>query len=203
MRLFGLLVAGILRRFLVRGCRRTDTRSSSRSWIVSISSRFPTRPARVSNLRLESGHLVCTLASGSIAYVKAGDEVVGIFFQGNGTMEYVTEDPIEAPRRRLHGEEGHEPLPGEDGQGSSRSGIASRRLLWIATGEKTPDIRRVRAARIGRRLPGASREVSEEARNATADVLRRDSCSTIRRPPGSGSRCPAEPKTSSTSAAEA
>jgi hypothetical protein len=51
----------------------------------------------VSDLRLTSGHLTLTCKSGSAARVKAGDAVVGIFFQGTGALEYRSEDPIEFP----------------------------------------------------------------------------------------------------------
>lgn len=37
------------------------------------------------------------LASGSAAPMLAGDEVVGIYFRGKGTLEYVSVDPIEFP----------------------------------------------------------------------------------------------------------
>ena len=35
--------------------------------------------------------------SGSCSYVKAGDDVVGVFFNGTGTMEYVSADAVETP----------------------------------------------------------------------------------------------------------
>src|ERR1700730_15313935 len=51
----------------------------------------------VSNLHLTAGHIDCTLKSGRAAPVRAGDEVVGAFFEGEGAMEYLSVDPIEAP----------------------------------------------------------------------------------------------------------
>ena len=51
----------------------------------------------VTNLKLTSGHFECVLAAGRASFVKAGEDVVGIFFDGSGTMEYVSVDPIEAP----------------------------------------------------------------------------------------------------------
>jgi len=51
----------------------------------------------VSDLRLTSGHLTLLCKSGSAARVKAGDTVVGIFFQGTGALEYRSEDAIEFP----------------------------------------------------------------------------------------------------------
>src|SRR5450432_395514 len=51
----------------------------------------------VSGLRLSAGHLDCALKSGRAAPVRAGEEVVGLFFEGEGSMEYVSVDPVEAP----------------------------------------------------------------------------------------------------------
>jgi len=51
----------------------------------------------VSAWKLTSGHLALTCKSGSAARVKAGDAVVGVFFQGTGALEYRSEDPVEFP----------------------------------------------------------------------------------------------------------
>src|SRR2546427_214963 len=53
--------------------------------------------AEVSDLRLTSGHLTLVCRSGRASLVRAGDETVGIFFQGSGTLEYQTADPVEFP----------------------------------------------------------------------------------------------------------
>ena len=53
--------------------------------------------APVTNLKLTSGRFECVLTTGRAAFVKAGGEVVGIFFSGGGTMEYVSAEPIEMP----------------------------------------------------------------------------------------------------------
>ncbi|HPW56971.1 MAG TPA: M1 family aminopeptidase [Thermoanaerobaculaceae bacterium] len=55
----------------------------------------PSRP--VAGLRIAAGHLVLTLEKGSAAPVLAGGEAVGIFFVGQGSLEYRTEDPSEVP----------------------------------------------------------------------------------------------------------
>jgi Peptidase family M1 domain len=51
----------------------------------------------VSDLRLTSGHLTLVCRSGSASLVRAGDEIVGVFFQGNGALEYESVDPTEFP----------------------------------------------------------------------------------------------------------
>lgn len=50
----------------------------------------------VTNVKLSSGHMTFTLASGSATPVVAGDETIGLFFTGQGTYEYVSKDPAEA-----------------------------------------------------------------------------------------------------------
>jgi hypothetical protein len=92
----------------------------------------------VSGLRVGAGRISCLLKSGRAAPVRAGEEVVGLFFEGEGAMEYLSSDPIEAPvvlfdakkasslktektdrgvvlrdsfRRMLWLEEGRQPLP--------------------------------------------------------------------------------------------
>ena len=54
-------------------------------------------PHPVEGLRLSAGHLTLTLARGDAILVLAGDQVVGLFFRGQGTLEHLSADPIEAP----------------------------------------------------------------------------------------------------------
>ncbi len=49
------------------------------------------------NVPLESGHFKATLASGTLARVMAGDETIGLFFNGKGTYEYTSTEPVEQP----------------------------------------------------------------------------------------------------------
>src|SRR2546423_147396 len=49
------------------------------------------KPATVSNVAINIGHLKLTLASGSAAKLAAAGETVGLFFQGTGSFEYVAE----------------------------------------------------------------------------------------------------------------
>ena len=53
--------------------------------------------ASVSDLRLTSGHLTLACRPGKASLVRAGEEVVGIFYQGSGSLEYQSVDPIEFP----------------------------------------------------------------------------------------------------------
>jgi hypothetical protein len=59
--------------------------------------RVDSSSAPVSDLRLTSGHLVLLCKSGHASRVRAGDETVGVFFQGTGSLEYQSVDPIEFP----------------------------------------------------------------------------------------------------------
>src|SRR5206468_4121153 len=51
----------------------------------------------VSNLTITSGAMKFTLTSGSAAPVKAGDEVVGLFFVGDAAFDYAVSDSVELP----------------------------------------------------------------------------------------------------------
>ena len=51
----------------------------------------------VSNMVINSGSMKLTLANGVAAPVKAGDEVVGIFFKGDGSFDYAANDAVELP----------------------------------------------------------------------------------------------------------
>ena len=54
-------------------------------------------PVAVSNLAISSGSMKITLGSGSAATVKAGDEVIGLFFKGQGSFSYSANDAVELP----------------------------------------------------------------------------------------------------------
>jgi len=54
-------------------------------------------PVTVSNLTIASGSMKFTLAGGSAATVKAGEEVIGIFFKGDGSFDYSANDAVELP----------------------------------------------------------------------------------------------------------
>src|SRR5262249_29711760 len=54
-------------------------------------------PGSVWNLRIASGHLQLNLRSGAAAPVKAGDEIVGVYFEGSAELAYTSADPVELP----------------------------------------------------------------------------------------------------------
>lgn len=61
----------------------------------SLALRGPSRS--VLDVEIPAGHLVLHLMAGSVAPVVAGNDVVGFFFQGGGSFEYTTDDPVERP----------------------------------------------------------------------------------------------------------
>ena len=54
-------------------------------------------PHPVEGLRLSAGHLTLDLVKGDAVPVLAGDQVVGLFFRGHGTLEHISADPVEFP----------------------------------------------------------------------------------------------------------
>lgn len=92
----------------------------------------------VPKLRLTAGRFECVL-SGNVAYVKAGDETVGIFFQGNGTLEYVSEDPIEFPVASFVARKNTSLSPDKTDKGL-RFRDRFTTLLWIVSGGPVPKL---------------------------------------------------------------
>lgn len=101
----------------------------------SLSLRGPSRP--VTDLRIAAGHLVLTLGSGSAAPVLAGNEVVGVFFVGKGSLEYRTEDPVEVPvvTYNLKKNTGLKVVP--EGKGLVIRDTVEE-VLWLAQGAPVP-----------------------------------------------------------------
>jgi hypothetical protein len=90
----------------------------------------------IADRTLASGHFQCTLKSGRAAPVRAGDEVVGLFFEGDGAMEYVSADPIEAPVVAFNTRKASS-LSTEKTEKGTRLRSAFKRLLWLA-GDEAP-----------------------------------------------------------------
>jgi hypothetical protein len=91
----------------------------------------------VSALTLSAGRFTCRLSAGRAAPVRAGDEVVGLFFEGEGAMEYVSTDPVEAPLVLFDVRKGS----GLRAERTERGVVvrdAFRRLLWLAQGAPVP-----------------------------------------------------------------
>jgi hypothetical protein len=95
--------------------------------------------AAVSSLTLSAGHFTCALKSGRAALVRAGDEVVGLFFEGEGSMEYLSVDPVEAPLVLFDTRKGSG-LKAEKTDGGVVVRDRFRRLLWLAQGVPVPEI---------------------------------------------------------------
>lgn len=93
--------------------------------------------SEVAELELAAGRFACRLVSGRAAPVRAGEEVVGVFFEGEGTMEYVSTDPVEAPLVLFDVRKGSS-LKAE----KTARGVVIRdrfhRLLWLARGVPLP-----------------------------------------------------------------
>lgn len=91
----------------------------------------------VGPVTLSAGHMECRLQSGVAAPVLAGDEVVGIFFEGTGTMEYLSVDPIEAPVVVFNAKKGSSLKPERTDKGVRlRDNV--KRVLWLAQGQPLP-----------------------------------------------------------------
>jgi hypothetical protein len=86
---------------------------------------------------LSAGRFTCALRSGRAAPVRAGDEVVGLFFEGEGTMVYVSSDPVEGPLVLFDTRKGSGLKARKTDAGVS-IGDGFRRLLWLAQGVEVP-----------------------------------------------------------------
>ncbi len=91
----------------------------------------------VGPLTLSSGHFECRLASGRAAPVLAGDEVVGVFFVGTGSLEYVSADPLETPVVMFNARKGSSLKPEKTDKGVRLRDNLTR-VLWLAQGQPLP-----------------------------------------------------------------
>jgi hypothetical protein len=97
----------------------------------------PASSVLVEDVRLAAGHLTLVLKSGSAAPVVSGSKVVGLFFEGQGAIEYRSEDPVEFPvmafnlrkASSLTAERSDKALTVRDG---------FQRVLWLAAGRALP-----------------------------------------------------------------
>ncbi len=93
----------------------------------------------VGPLTLSSGHIECKLQSGNAAPVLAGDDVVGIYFEGLGSMEYLSVDPVEAPSVMFNARKGSSLKPEKTDKGV-RLRDNFTRILWLAQGQPLPSL---------------------------------------------------------------
>jgi hypothetical protein len=92
----------------------------------------------VKGLHLTAGRIDCAL-SGRAAPVMAGEETVGIFFEGDGAMDYLSADPIEAPSVIFNAKKGSS-LKLEKTDRGVRLRSRFERVLWIAQGHPLPEL---------------------------------------------------------------
>ncbi len=93
----------------------------------------------VKDIVLESGHAVCTLKGGAVTPVRAGDEVIGLFFEGTGTFEYRSVDPVEHPVMAYEARKATSLAVEKSGDALVVRDTFTR-LLWISAGRKLPDL---------------------------------------------------------------
>ncbi len=93
--------------------------------------------ADVSDLRLTSGHLTLVCKAGRASLVRAGDETVGLFFEGSGALEYQSADPVEFPLVLFNARK----ATGLTAEKLERSVVIRdtfTRALWLAAGQPLP-----------------------------------------------------------------
>lgn len=92
----------------------------------------------VEGLRVSAGHLSLAL-TGLATPVRAGDEVVGFFFRGKGTLDYESVDPIEFPVMTYNLKKNSSLSAVRKGSTLSMSDSFTE-LLWIAAGQPLPPL---------------------------------------------------------------
>ncbi|HEY0593622.1 MAG TPA: M1 family aminopeptidase [Thermoanaerobaculia bacterium] len=93
----------------------------------------------VQNLPLKSGHLDVTLASGTLAKVMAGDETVGLFFNGRGTYAYTSAEPVEQPLLETNLRRATKLASEKSGDGRKVSDEFQQLFVWWL-GSPLPDV---------------------------------------------------------------
>jgi hypothetical protein len=120
----------------------------------------------VSDLRLTSGHLALVCKTGSASLVRAGDEVAGVFFQGSGSLEYQSVDPVEFPVAAFNMKKGTSLSPERTGKTLTiRDGF--ERVLFLAPGASLPAL----SGRTGPSLEAAFAKHREKFRRAQLPPL--------------------------------
>jgi hypothetical protein len=93
----------------------------------------------ITNLQARSGHLSVLMKSGNASLVRAGDEVVGFFFHGNGALEYRSEDPIEFPLMVYNARKASS-LSVEKSEKALTIRDGFTDVLWLSSGGPLPDL---------------------------------------------------------------
>ena len=135
--------ASILALFTVAG--RADTPPGLLATIEQFDHLTLGSAVTVGSMSVASGHLECKLSSGRAAPVLAGDQTVGFFFEGNGEMQYLSADPIEAPVVLFNAKKASSLKPEKSDKGI-RLRDRFTRMLWIAQGQPLPALTGTAAA---------------------------------------------------------
>ncbi|MGH9363809.1 MAG: hypothetical protein ACRD1B_00895, partial [Thermoanaerobaculia bacterium] len=93
----------------------------------------------VRDVQLTCGHLTLVLKSGSAAPVLAGNEVVGLFFEGQGDLEYRSVDPVEFPAAAYNLKKASS-LAFEKSAGALTVRDHFERVLWLSAGAPLPQL---------------------------------------------------------------
>jgi hypothetical protein len=93
---------------------------------------------QVRGLKLSVGHAALTLASGDAAFVVAGGETVGVFFRGEGTVDYASVDPVEFSVLSYNVRKN----TGLKAAGDTAMSIQAKvsEVLWLAGGVPLPEL---------------------------------------------------------------
>ena len=94
---------------------------------------------QVADVKLTSGRMTFTLATGRVAPVVVGDQTVGLFFTGKGTYEHTSNDPAEAAVVK-HNVKKVSDLTVAEKQGVLAISDAIGELLYISPGGKLPQL---------------------------------------------------------------
>lgn len=93
----------------------------------------------VRDLALTSGHATWTLQTGQVTPVRAGEEVVGLYFEGSGTFEHRSADPVEHPILSYEARKASSLTPEKAGADLALRD-SFQRLLWLSVGRPMPEL---------------------------------------------------------------
>jgi hypothetical protein len=102
--------------------------------------RAGSRSAAVKDLHVTCGHLDLVLRNGNVAPIRAGEEIVGFFFQGAGSVDYRSADPIEFPVMSYNVRK-NTGLALEKGEKTLAVRDLFQRLIWISSAPLPPEVR--------------------------------------------------------------
>lgn len=104
--------------------------------------------AAVKDLRLTCGHLDLVLRTGNATPIRAGEETVGFFFQGTGSLDYRSVDPVEFPVMAFNVRK-NTSLAAEKGDKTLRVRDYFERLVWLSSTPLPAEIREAQGPALG------------------------------------------------------